>query len=78
MRSLVGMFISLFYVVDLETRNGLLPAVEELTMLHRLLIVPGIEHAMPNIRVDFCLLVPRPGGSMVLQESGIMSASGIL
>ena len=51
---------------------------EELMMLNRLLIVPGAEHAMPNIGVNMCLLVQRPRGSLVLQGSHIMSAPGIL
>ena len=44
-RSLVGLFLPLFCVVDLEMSNGLMPAVRELMMLSRLLIVPGEEHA---------------------------------
>ena len=48
--------------------NGLMPAVGELTMLNRLLIVPGVEHEMLKI-----LVVLRTRGSMVLQESRIMS-----
>ena len=48
MRALVGMFLPLFYVVDLEPSNGLTPAAGELIMLNRLLIVPGVEHAMWN------------------------------
>ena len=36
------------YVVDLEPSNDLTPAAGELMMLNRLLIVPGIEHAMRN------------------------------
>ena len=59
MRSLVGMFLPLFCVVDLETSNSLMPAAEELMMLNRLLIVPGLEHAMRNIGVNLCLLVLR-------------------
>ena len=35
-------------------------------MLNSLLIVPGVEHAMLNIGVNLCLLVPRPRGSMEL------------
>ena len=77
-RSLVGMFLSLFSVVDLKTSNGLMHAAGELMMLNRLLIVPGIEHAMVYIGVNLCLLVLRPRGSMVLQGSRIMSAPGIL
>ena len=45
MRSLVGMFLSLFCVVDLETSNGLMSDTGELLMLNRLLIVPGVKHA---------------------------------
>ena len=50
----------------------------ELLMLNRLLIVPGVEHAMQKIEVNLCLLVQRPRGSMVLQGSRIMTAPGIL
>ena len=78
MRSLVGMFLSLFCAVDLETSNGLMPATGGLMMLNRLLIVPGVEHSMLNIGVNLCLLVLRSRGSMVLHESHIMSAPGIL
>ena len=53
--------------------NGLMPAAGKLMMLNRLLIVPGVEHAMWNIGVNLCLLVLRPRGSMVLQGSRIMS-----
>ena len=73
-----GMFLPLFYVVDLKTSNGLMPAAEELMMLNRLLIVPGVEHAKKNIGVNLCLLVLRPRGSMELQWCRIMSAPGIL
>ena len=52
MRSLVGMFLPLFCIADLETSNGLMPAAEELVTLNRLLIVPGVEHAMRNIGVN--------------------------
>ena len=69
MRSLVGVFLPLFCVVDLETSNGLMPAAGELMMLNRLLIVPGVEHAMQNIGVNLCLLILRTRGSMVLQGS---------
>ena len=41
-------------------------------MLKRLLIVPGVEHAMLNIGINLCLLVLRPRWSMVLQGSRIM------
>ena len=77
-RSLVGMFLPLFCVVHLETSNGLMPAAGDLTMLSRLLIEPGVEHAMRNIGVNLCLIVLRSRGSMVLQGSRIMSAPGIL
>ena len=78
MRSLIGMFLPLFCVVDLETSNGLMPAAGERMMLKRLLIVLGVEHANRNIGVNLCLLVLRPRGSMVLQGSLIMSSPGIL
>ena len=55
-----------------------MPAAGELMTLNRLLIMPGVEHAMLNIGVNLCLLVLRPRGSMVLQGSHIMSAPGIL
>ena len=45
MRSLVGLFLPLFCIVDLETNNGLMSAAGELLMLNRLLIVPRVEHA---------------------------------
>ena len=57
MRSLVGMFLPQFFAVDLETSNGLMPAAGDLMMLNRLLIVPGVEHAMLNIGVNLYLLV---------------------
>ena len=75
---LVGIFLPLFCVVDLETSNGLMPAAGELMMLNRQFIVPGVEHAMLNISVNLYLLVLRPRGSMVLQGSCIMSVPGIL
>ena len=40
MRYLVGLFIPLFCVVDLEISNGLMPAAGELMTLSRLLIIP--------------------------------------
>ena len=78
MRSLVGMFLPLFCAVDLETSNGLMPAAGELMMQNGLLITPGVEHQMRNIVVNLCLLVLRRRGSMVLQESRIIRAPGIL
>ena len=78
MRLLVGSFLSLFCVVDLETSNGLMSAAGELMMRSRLLIVHGVEHAVQIIGVDLCLLVLRPRGSMVLQGSDIMNPPGIL
>ena len=78
MRSLVGIFLPLFCVVELETINGLMSASGELMMLNRLLIVPGVEHAVRNIQVNLCLLVLRHRGSMVLQGSCIMSAPVVL
>ena len=63
------MFIPLFCVVDLEIINDLMSAAEELMLLNRLLIVPGVEHAMPNIGVNLC--------SMMLQGSHIMSSAWI-
>ena len=78
MRSLVGFFLPLFCVVDLETSNGLMTAAGELMMISRLFVVPGVEHAVQIIGVDLCLLVLRPRGSMVLQGSHTMNARGIL
>ena len=40
-RSLVGLFLQLFCLVDLETSNGLMPAAGELMMISRLLITPA-------------------------------------
>ena len=75
MRSLVGMFLPLFCIVDLEINSGLMLSAGELMMLmlNRLLIEPGVEHAMLNIWINFWLLE-----SMVLQGSRIMSTPGIL
>ena len=53
--SLVGLFLPLFCVVDLETSDGLMPAVGELMMLIRLLIIPGEQHAMQIIGGEFVL-----------------------
>ena len=78
MRSLVGMFLPLFCVVDMETSNSLMPAAGKLMILNILLIVPGVEHTMQNIGVNFYLLVLRPKGSMVLQGNRIMNTPGIL
>ena len=60
MRSLVGWFLPLFCVLDLETSNGLMPAARERIMQSRLLIVPGVEHAAQIIGVNLCSLVLRP------------------
>ena len=65
-RSLVGLFLPLFCVGDLETSNDLMSAAEELMMLSRLLIMPGVEHTVQIIGVDLCLLVLKPRGSVVL------------
>ena len=43
-RSLVGLSLPLFCVVDLETSNGLMPAAGELMMLSRVFIMPGWCH----------------------------------
>ena len=77
-RSLAGLFLQLFCLVDLEMSNGLMPAAGELMMLSRLLILPGEEHAVQIIDVDLCFLVLRPRLSMVLEESHIMNARRIL
>ena len=47
-------------------------------MLSRLLILPGVEHAVQIIGVDLCLLVLRPRGSMMLQMNHITNAPLIL
>ena len=78
MRSLVGMFLPMFCVVDLESSNVLMPAAGELMMLNRLLIVPCVQHAMWNIGVNLCLLLLMHRGTMVLQGSPIMNATGML
>ena len=75
---MLGVFQPLCFVVDLETKNGLMPAAGELMMLNRLLIVPGLEHAMLIIGVNFYLFVLRPWVNMVLQGSRIMNVPGIL
>ena len=77
-RSLVGVLLPLFCVVDPETSNGLMPAAGKLMTLSRMLIIPGLEHTAQIIGVDLCLLVLRPRGSMVLQGSHIMNAPEIL
>ena len=46
MRSLVGLSLPLLCVVGPEISDGLMPAAKELMMLSRLLIVPGVEHAV--------------------------------
>ena len=78
MRSLVGLYLPLFCVVDLETTNGLMRAAGELMMISRLLIVPGVEHAVQIVAVDLSMLLLRPRESMVLHGSHIMNAPGIL
>ena len=77
-RSLVSMIPPLFYVVDLEISNGLMPAARDLMMLSRRLIVPGVKHSMHIIGVDLCLLVLRSKGYIVQKMSLIMNAPGIL
>ena len=62
-RLLVGLFLPLFHVVDLETRNGLMPADKEFMMQNRLFIMPGVEHSMQIIVVDLCLPMLRPRGN---------------
>ena len=76
MRSLVGLFLQLFFVVDPEISNGLMPAAEELMMLIRLLIIPGVEHAVQIIGVNLCSLLLRLRGSIMLQGSHIMKKTG--
>ena len=77
-KSLVGLFLSLFSVVDLETSDSLMPATGELMMLIRLHIMPGVEHAVQIIGVNLCVLLHRPRGSKVLQGSHITNEPGIL
>ena len=74
----IGRYVCTTLLRKLETSNGFMPAAGELMMLHRLLIVPGVEHVMLNIGVNLCLLVLRPREFMVLQGSCIMSRPGIL
>ena len=62
-RSLVGLFLPLFCVVDLETSKVLMPAPRELMVLNRLLIVPGVEHAVQIFGVDLCWPVLRIDGA---------------
>ena len=52
MRSLVGLFLPLFCVVDLEKCNGLMPTAGNLMILNRLLIMPGVEQAVQIIGAD--------------------------
>ena len=72
-RSLVGLFLPLFCVVSPEISNDLMPAAGELMMLSRLLVVPGVEHAVQIIGVNLCSLVLMPRASTVLQGSQIMN-----
>ena len=39
----MALLVPLFYVVDLETSNAVMPAAEELMMLSRLLIMPVVS-----------------------------------
>ena len=78
MKSLAGLFLQLFCIVDLEISNGLMPAAGELMMLRRLLILPDEEHAVQIIGFYLCFLVLRPRLSMVLLGSHIMNSPGIL
>ena len=55
MRSLVGMYLTLFCIVYLETSNGLMLADGGLMLPNRLLIMLGVEHTMLNIGVNLCL-----------------------
>ena len=61
--SLVGLFLPLFCVVDMETSKALMPAARMLMMPNRLLIVPGVEHTVQIIG-SICAC----RGSMVLQR----------
>ena len=74
----IGLFLRLFCAVDLDSSNCLMPAGIELMMLSRLLIMHGVEHAVQIIGVYLRLLVLGLRGSMVLQGSHKMKASGIL
>ena len=58
--------------------KSLMPATWEHMMLSRLIIMPGVEHAVQITGVDLCLLVLKPRLSMVQQWSHIMIAQGIL
>ena len=66
MRLLLGLFLPLFCIVDLETSNGLMLAAGEVMMLSRLLIMAGVVQI---IVVNLCSFVLRPRGSTVLQGS---------
>ena len=68
--------IQLFCIVVLEKSYGLMPAAGKLMMLSRLLIVPGVEHAVQIIGVNLCLLMWRLRGSMMLQGSNTMNSRG--
>ena len=63
---------------DLEMSNDLMSAAEELMMLNRLLIVPGVVRAMLIIGVNLLFLVLRPYWSIVLQRNGIINAPGMV
>ena len=73
----IGMFLPLFWVIDLKIINGLIPAAREPMILDRLLIA-GSTIEVIDIGDTLCFLVLRPRGSMALQGSRIMSAQGIL
>ena len=78
-RSLVGLFLPLFCIVDQETRNGSMPAAGELIMLKKTAYRAWCRSSSADDDgVDLCLLVLRPRGSMVLQGSHIMNTLGIL
>ena len=63
MRSLVGMFLSLlFYIVDLETSNGLMPSAGEPMMLNRLLMI------LNRLNLDTYGGVDRLGVSSISKE----------
>ena len=58
MRSFVPMFLPLFCVIDLETSNGFMRATDELMMLNRLLMVPGVKGCNAEHLGQFVLARP--------------------
>ena len=79
MRSLVGVFLPVTTVWRSKSGDKKwFDAAKEFMMLNRLLVMPGLEPTMLIIVVNLYLIVLRPRGSMVLQGSRTMNASGTL